>query len=109
MARSKRQSNVSNKTHPPQQTEGEFMDGILMSSRPKGWPRHAYQKRAGAIFFGFVAMFAAWFIESQFEWDGMQRYYLAHCVVASAGWFNKYLVLHTVDRRGKWHPTVPAE
>jgi hypothetical protein len=28
---------------------------------------------AGAIFFGFVAMFAAWFIETQFEWDGMQR------------------------------------
>ena len=37
-----------------------------MSSRPKGWPRHAYQKRAGAIFFGFVAMFAAWFIETRF-------------------------------------------
>ena len=85
------------------------MDGILMSSRPKGWPRHAYQKRAGAIFFGFVAMFAAWFIETQFEWDGMQRYYLAHYIVANAGWFNKYLVLHTVDRKGKWHPTVPDE
>jgi hypothetical protein len=40
---------------------------------------------------------------------GMQRYYLAHYIVANAGWFNKYLVLHTVDRKGKWHPTVPAE
>ena len=39
----------------------------------------------------------------------MQRYYLAHYVVSSAGLFQKYLVLHTVDRRGRWHPTVPAE
>ena len=85
------------------------MDGILKSSRPKGWPRNSYQKRAGAIFFGFVAMFTAWFIETQFEWDGMQRYYLAHYVVANTGLFQKYLVLHTVDRKGKLHPTVPAE
>ena len=34
---------------------------------------------------------------------------LAHYVVSSAGLFQKYLVLHTVDRRGRWHPTVPAE
>jgi len=34
------------------------------------------RKRGGAIFFGFVAMFAAWFIEAQYVWDGMQRYYL---------------------------------
>lgn len=45
----------------------------------------------------------------QYQWDGMQRYYLAHYVVSSAGLFQKYLVLHTVDRRGRWHPTVPAE
>lgn len=54
-------------------------------------------------------MFAAWFIEAQYVWDGMQRYYLAHYVVSSAGLFQKYLVLHTVDRRGKWHPKIPAE
>ena len=85
------------------------MNGMWSSSRPKGWPRHGFEKRAGAIFFGIVAMFAAWFIEVQYQWDGMQRYYLAHYVVSSAGLFQKYLVLHTVDRRGKWHPTVPAE
>ncbi len=61
------------------------MDGILMSSRPKGWPSHAYQKRAGAIFFGLVAVFAAWMFEWQFEWTGMQKYYLAHYVVANTG------------------------
>lgn len=54
-------------------------------------------------------MFAAWFFQVQYQWDGMQRYYLAHYVVSSAGLFQKYLVLHTVDRRGRWHPTVPAE
>jgi type IV secretory pathway TraG/TraD family ATPase VirD4 len=85
------------------------MNGMWSSSRPKGWPGHGFEKRAGAIFFGFVAMFAVWFIQAQYVWDGMQRYYLAHYVVSSAGWFNKYLVLHTVDRRGKWHPTIPAE
>jgi hypothetical protein len=85
------------------------MDGILMSSRPKGWPRHAYQKRAGAIFFGLVAVFAAWMFEWQFEWDGMQRYYLAHYVVANTGLIHKFLVLHTVDRKGKWRPAIPAE
>jgi hypothetical protein len=82
------------------------MDGILMSSRPKGWPRHAYQKRAGAIFFGLVAVFAAWMFEWQFEWDGMQKYYLAHYVVANTGLIHKYLVLHTVDQKGKWRPPV---
>jgi type IV secretory pathway TraG/TraD family ATPase VirD4 len=85
------------------------MDGILMSSRPKGWPRHAYQKRAGAIFFGLVAVFAAWMFEWQFEWTGMQRYYLAHYVVANTGLIHKFLVLHTVDRKGKWRPAVPDE
>jgi hypothetical protein len=85
------------------------MNGMWSSSRPKGWPRHGFQKRGGAIFFGFVATLAAWFVQWQYQWDGMQRYYLAHYVVSSAGWFNKYLVLHTVDRRGKWHPTIPAE
>ena len=45
----------------------------------------------------------------QYRWDALQRYYAAHYVVASAGWFNRYLVLHTVDRRGQWHPTIPAE
>jgi hypothetical protein len=85
------------------------MDGILMSSRPKGWPRHAYQKRAGAIFFGLVAVFAAWMFEWQFEWTGMQKYYLAHYVVANTGLIHKFLVLHTVDRKGKWRPAVPAE
>jgi hypothetical protein len=79
------------------------------SSRPKGWPRHGFRKRGGAIFFGLVATFAAWFVQWQYQWSGMQRYYLAHYVVSSAGWFNKYLVLHTVDRRGKWHPTIPDE
>jgi type IV secretory pathway TraG/TraD family ATPase VirD4 len=85
------------------------MNGMWCSSRPKGWPRHGFEKRAGAIFFGFVAMLVAWFIEVQYVWDGMQRYYLAHYVVSSAGWFNKYVVLHTLDRRGRWHPTIPAE
>ncbi|MGA2883312.1 MAG: hypothetical protein ABSG13_30570 [Bryobacteraceae bacterium] len=85
------------------------MNGMWSSSRPKGWPRHGFQKRGGAIFFGLVATFAAWFVQWQYQWDGMQRYYLAHYVVSSAGWFNKYLVLHTVDRRGKWHPTIPDE
>ena len=85
------------------------MDGILMIIAPEGMAEeHAYQKRAGAIVFGFVAMFAAWFVQAQYVWDGMQRYYLAHYVVSSAGWFNKYLVLHTVDRKGKWHPTVAS-
>ena len=54
-------------------------------------------------------LFTARLIETQFEWDGMQRYYLAHYVVANTGLFQKYLVLHTVDRKGKLHPTVPAE
>ena len=54
-------------------------------------------------------MFAAWFIETQFEWDGMHRYYLAHYIIVNAGRFNKCLVLHMVDRKGKWHPTVPDE
>jgi hypothetical protein len=85
------------------------MDGILISSRPKGWPRHAYQKRAGAIFFGLVAVFAAWMFEWQFEWTGMQKYYLAHYVVANTGLIHKFLVLHTVDRKGKWRPAVPDE
>ena len=78
-------------------------------SRPKGWPRHGYEKRIGAVFFGVVAMFAAWFVQAQYVMDGMQRYYLAHYVVASAEWFSKYNVLHTVDRRGKIHPTIPEE
>jgi len=82
---------------------------MWVSSRPKGWPRHGFQRRGGAIFFGIVAMFAAWFFQVEYQWDGMQRYYLAHYVVSSAGLFQKYLVLHTVDRRGRWHPTVPAE
>lgn len=60
-------------------------------------------------FFGLIAMLAAWFFQVEYQWDGMQRYYLAHYVVSSAGLFQKYLVLHTVDRRGRWHPTVPAE
>jgi hypothetical protein len=85
------------------------MNGMWSSSRPKGWPRHGFQKQGGAIFSGLVATFAAWFIQWQYQWGGMQRYYLAHYVVSSAGWFNKYLVLHTVDRRGKWHPTIPDE
>ncbi len=74
------------------------MNGMWSSSRPKGWPRHGFQKRGGAIFFGLVATFAAWFVQWQYQWDGMQRYYLAHYVVSSAGLFQKYLVLHTVDR-----------
>ena len=85
------------------------MNGMWSSARPKGWPRHGFEKRGGAIFFGIVAMFAAWFIQVQYEWDGMEKYYLAHYVVASTGLFQKYLVLHTVDRRGQVHPTVPAE
>ena len=31
---------------------------------------------AGAIFFGLVAVFAAWMFEWQYEWTGMQKYYL---------------------------------
>ena len=85
------------------------MSGMWISARPKGWPRHGFEKRGGAIFFGIVAMFAAWFFQVEYQWDGMQRYYLAHYVVSSAGLFQKYLVLHTVDRQGRWHPTVPAE
>ncbi|MGA3242516.1 MAG: type IV secretion system DNA-binding domain-containing protein [Bryobacteraceae bacterium] len=85
------------------------MSGMWISARPRGWPRHGFQKRGGAIFFGIVAMFAAWFFQVEYQWDGMQRYYLAHYVVSSAGLFQKYLVLHTVDRQGRWHPTVPAE
>ena len=85
------------------------MSGMWISARPRGWPRHGFEKRGGAIFFGIVAMFAAWFFQVEYQWDGMQRYYLAHYVVSSAGLFQKYLVLHTVDRQGRWHPTVPAE
>lgn len=85
------------------------MSGMWVSARPKGWPRHGFQRRGGAIFFGLIAMLAAWFFQVEYQWDGMQRYYLAHYVVSSAGLFQKYLVLHTVDRRGRWHPTVPAE
>ena len=85
------------------------MSGMWISARPNGWPRHGFEKRGGAIFFGIVAMFTAWFFQVEYQWDGMQRYYLAHYVVSSAGLFQKYLVLHTVDRQGRWHPTVPAE
>ena len=73
------------------------MSGMWVSARPKGWPRHGFQCRGGAIFFGVVAMLAAWFFQVQYQWDGMQRYYLAQYVVSSAGLFQKYLVLHTVD------------
>ena len=40
------------------------MNGMWSSSRPKGWPRHGFQKRGGAIFFGFVAMLAVFSIDT---------------------------------------------
>ena len=46
----------------------KFMNGMWSSSRPKGWPRHRFQRRGGVIFFGFVAMFASWFIKWQSQW-----------------------------------------
>jgi hypothetical protein len=39
----------------------------------------------------------------------MQKYYLAHYVVANTGLIHKFLVLHTVDRKGKWRPAIPVE
>ncbi len=41
--------------------------------------------------------------------DGTKKYYLAHYVVANTGLIHKFLVLHTVDRKGKWRPAVPDE
>lgn len=46
-----------------------------VSSRPRGWPRHGFEKRSGAIFFGFIAVLAAWLIVVRYRWDAMQRYY----------------------------------
>jgi hypothetical protein len=74
------------------------MSGMWISARPRGWPRHGFQKRGGAIFFGIVAMFAAWFFQVEYQWDGMQRYYLAHYVVSSVS-----------QNRGTRHPPAPPQ
>ena len=71
------------------------MSGMWVSSRPRGWPRHGFEKRAGAIFFGVIAVFAAWFIEVQYRWDAMQRYYLAAKVVTQLN----TIVLQNIDLR----------
>ena len=84
------------------------MNGMWSSARPKGWPRHGYQKRAGRSSSASWRCSRRGSFRWQFEWDGMQKYYLAHYVVASTGLFHKYLVLHTVDRKGKWHPDGPG-
>jgi len=64
------------------------MNGMWSSSRPQGWPRHGFQKRAGAIFFGVIATFAAWFFACssigfffRFHSAGFQSEYV--CVVAA--------------------------
>ena len=40
----------------------QTMSGDWYQSRPKGWPRHGWEKRLGAILFGALVMFvfSAW-------------------------------------------------
>ena len=85
------------------------MNGEWDSSRPKGWPRHGWEKRLAALVFAVAATAGTWYWQATFAADGLQRHYFVHYVAASAGWFEKYAVLHTVDSRGGWHPTVPGE
>lgn len=52
----------------PQQT----MSGDWYQSRPKGWPRHGWEKRLGAILFGALVMFGA-------ETRGVRKLKLGAC------------------------------
>jgi len=83
-------------------------------SRPKGWPRHGWEKRLGAILFGALVMFvfSAWRLMGPPEaggLSGLQRFYVPHYVANQAALLPKMRVLYTVDRSGREHPTVPWE
>lgn len=95
---------------PVQQT----MSGDWYQSRPKGWPRHGFEKRLGAVLFGALVMFVfgAWRFLGPPEaggLSGLQRFYVPHYVANQAKLLPKMRVLYTVDRSGREHPTVPAE
>lgn len=90
---------------PVQQT----MSGDWYQSRPKGWPRHGWEKRLGAILFGALVMFvfSAWRFMGPPEAGGLsgwQRFYVPHYVANQAALLPKMRVLYTVDRSGREQP-----
>ena len=88
--------------------------GDWYQSRPKGWPRHGFEKRLGAVLFGLLVMivFGAWRFMGPPEaggLGGLQRFYVPHYIVNEAKLFPKMRLLYTVERSGRVHPTVPWE
>ena len=79
------------------------------SERPRGWPVHGFQSRMLAIFLGITTTIAVWVYQPKYQWTAIERHYLAAYMLASTGWFEKYAVLHTVDAKGKSHPSTPDE
>jgi hypothetical protein len=61
------------------------------------------------VLIGAAATIGIWTVQVLYAWDALERYYLAHYILVSAGWFEKYAVLHTVDARGKSHPAMLAD
>jgi hypothetical protein len=62
-----------------------------------------------AIFLGITTTIAVWIYQPKYQWTAIERHYLTPYMLVSAGWFEKYAVLHTVDEKGKSHPATPAE
>jgi hypothetical protein len=79
------------------------------SQRPRGWPVHGFQSRMLAVFLGLTTTIAVWIYQPKYQWTAIERHYLMPYMLVSAGWFEKYAVLHTVDAKGKSHPATPAE
>ena len=90
------------------------LNGEWYESRPKGWPKHGWEKRLGVLAFAvlIVFVFSAWRFMGPPEaggLGGLQRFYVPHYVVNKAALLPKMRVLDTVERSGKQHPTVPWE
>ena len=59
------------------------MDEGWQAARPRGWPRHGYEKRLGALILACAATVACWYGQASYQLAGLERAYLAHYVAAT--------------------------
>ena len=85
------------------------MDEGWQAARPRGWPRHGYEKRLGALILACAATAACWYGQASYQLTGLERAYLAHYVAATFRLKNSYQLLHTVDAAGRSRPAIAEE
>ena len=85
------------------------MDEGWQAARPRGWPRHGYEKRLGALILACAATIACWYGQASYQLAGLERAYLAHYVAASFRLKDSYPLLHTVDAGGRSRPAIAEE